>query len=896
VLLQLDQHGMLTSENILSSDVVLTMFSVVLDSNDPIARSITLYVLSILAPLVLHRRDIQHRVFRFLSSPNAAETAAAVSFVVAICRIYPQGIDLSKIERLLHEDATLRQRGLIVAAGFMSYSVPVFSRAYNFCLELLGKATDDVYAVRIVHHMTQLVCRASIHVNEHAQVLCTVLNSQKDSDSKVANQCIRSLQQLALQYTDTDRISTGLVVNSLLDAIIRDSNADSESHSMMRACETVLQLISCDQRESRHHTTAVTDQALCNKISQIAMQSGSMAVLTVALDAKVGNREHHTTRLQKYVDDTMSMCIAERRQLSPLRIQMFEMHCRAIVNHFSTTAADGTPSAAYTQFWTSMCSSTWLKWLHSPLKVMHDASLFISASRILASAFCRSCEAAPDVYLSVLQDAVSEVSVMTAAQKWLSCRASTHSNWTTDQLESAEWIGLRLIRSLLHCQPDAVLDLQHVASDAWRLYTCAIHALQCGAIPAAHRCISAIELDDCNLDRHTHAWMQTVCHLIRSQRSLRADDVHKCISLASLASGKLNDMALLIGLCNVQCTILRCGTDVLSALREHESFMRLVSDSSARAHSLLPPHRHVLDSCASTLADVAHDIKSRWQRFRMAITPRDAIILRDWHERCTVILAAIKAVCEWGVAGKCKVNVSNINGSTSWTSLSHCLTDNCTNADGSILSTNLMDTDDTSMLSQCVPAIIRHCLHGRHWRWPAACFHSSQPCMKHASLSCKWITAQHAHHLSATSSQMAHPRSVRVLLRGTLLPTAFGKSASKAIATHVQIRFNLHLHACIRNKVASDTKASATASETAIRNIERVVTVWKTCAVYRKKTSFCIVANITPSDDIAWNRTSTTCSIRAHCTATCFVVDRQHALWQMHASPLIVPLSHDSYS
>ncbi|KAF9092984.1 hypothetical protein BGX23_003764 [Mortierella sp. AD031] len=193
---------------IMNVEEAIKRISPMLQSNDPLARALTLRVLGGMAVIVSDRVDVYHKVIHSLDSLEAMEVSAAI---YAADRIGAQSqrfcaIISGKLAFMVRDERTplpVRRR-LIRIFGHMFEDITLARLARKTCLDILELNQDTEYTVAILRTLTRLASHSLVDIPQQIALLLRQAKDQSlDSTGirRVSLMCLGSLAQRGIEFS-----------------------------------------------------------------------------------------------------------------------------------------------------------------------------------------------------------------------------------------------------------------------------------------------------------------------------------------------------------------------------------------------------------------------------------------------------------------------------------------------------------------------------------------------------------------------------------------------------------------------------------------------------------------------------------------------------------------------
>ncbi|KAG0318315.1 Integrator complex subunit 7 [Linnemannia gamsii] len=197
-------------KKIMNVEEVVKRISPQLQSNDPLARALTLRAFGTMAVIVSDRVDVYHRVIHSLDSLEAMEVSAAIFAADRICSHSQRfcAIISGKLAFMVRDEKTplpVRRR-LIRIFGHMFEDITLARLARKTCLDILELTQDTEYIVAILRTLTRLASHSLVDVPEQIELLLQQAEDQSVLSTgirRVSLMCLGSLAQRGIEFNPT---------------------------------------------------------------------------------------------------------------------------------------------------------------------------------------------------------------------------------------------------------------------------------------------------------------------------------------------------------------------------------------------------------------------------------------------------------------------------------------------------------------------------------------------------------------------------------------------------------------------------------------------------------------------------------------------------------------------
>ncbi|XP_067645572.1 integrator complex subunit 7 [Eurosta solidaginis] len=185
-------------DKILNIDAFVKRIFMVIHSNDPVARALTLRTLGAVSRVIPEKQQVHHAIRRALDSHDSVEVEAAIyasgqfaaqsrSFAISMCA------KISDMIESLQIPVPMKLQ-LIPVLRYMHHDSNTATLVKDLCLNLLPKYPAESFVVAILDSLTQLSARTLTGVPDQVNLLLDFL---QDKRKVVRAQVLRSLTQLA---------------------------------------------------------------------------------------------------------------------------------------------------------------------------------------------------------------------------------------------------------------------------------------------------------------------------------------------------------------------------------------------------------------------------------------------------------------------------------------------------------------------------------------------------------------------------------------------------------------------------------------------------------------------------------------------------------------------------
>ena len=227
-------------EKITNVDEFVKRIFMVIHSNDPVARSLTLRTLGSVACIIPEKQQVQNAIRRALDSHDTVEVEAAINasvqfaaqsktFAISMC---------SKVATMIESLQTPvnMKLQLIPVLRHMHHDANTAALVKALCINLLPKYPSENFVCVTLDSLSQLSCATLVDIPDQVNLLISYL---QDPRTKVRFCVLRSLQSLAEKGSHLWPAGS---VNSLI-SVAKSVRGDGNEHGLMMS--VVLTLTKC---------------------------------------------------------------------------------------------------------------------------------------------------------------------------------------------------------------------------------------------------------------------------------------------------------------------------------------------------------------------------------------------------------------------------------------------------------------------------------------------------------------------------------------------------------------------------------------------------------------------------------------------------------------------------
>ncbi|XP_036336528.1 integrator complex subunit 7 [Rhagoletis pomonella] len=281
-------------DKILNIDAFVKRIFMVIHSNDPVARALTLRTLGAVSRVIPEKQQVHHAIRRALDSHDTVEVEAAIyasgqfaaqsrSFAISMCA------KISDMIESLQIPVPMKLQ-LIPVLRHMHHDSNTSTLVKDLCLNLLPKYPAESFVVAILDSLTQLSARTLTGVPDQVKLLLDFL---QDKRKPVRAQVLKSLTQLA------DPQCVHAWPKKAMSELIAKAQACEDSREQYLYLNILLKLCDCpltchvllhEQQES------VTELCLtCICLDDYATASQAMSILAALMTYSGGDKEITST-------------------------------------------------------------------------------------------------------------------------------------------------------------------------------------------------------------------------------------------------------------------------------------------------------------------------------------------------------------------------------------------------------------------------------------------------------------------------------------------------------------------------------------------------------------------------------------------------------------------------
>lgn len=291
----------------------------VIHSNDPVARSLTLRTLGSVACIIPEQQQVHHAIRRALDSHDTVEVEAAIyasvqfaaqskTFAISMC---------SKVASMIESLQTPvnMKLQLIPVLRHMHHDANTAALVKTLCINLLPKYPSENFICVTLNSLSQLSCATLVDIPDQVDLLISYL---QDPRTKVRFTVLKSLQSLAEKGA---HLWPSGSVNSLI-SVAQAVRGDGHEHGLMLS--VILTLTKCPliagskEEESRILELCVS----CFKNVNHKTNSLAIAILTSIItycySEKISPPQSYLTEITSHHEQLILSCLKDDAHIQEL--------------------------------------------------------------------------------------------------------------------------------------------------------------------------------------------------------------------------------------------------------------------------------------------------------------------------------------------------------------------------------------------------------------------------------------------------------------------------------------------------------------------------------------------------------------------------------------------------
>lgn len=268
-ILQVTEQSEKHLEKIISVDEFVRRIYVVLHSNDPVARALTLRTLGSVACIISDRKNVHHSILNSLDSHDRVELEAAISAASAFASRSESFVNsisdkLAEMVECLSIPAFLKLR-IILVFEKMNCNLETSQKVRSLCIEMLHCHPSCKFVLTILHTLTRLSVRSIVAIPSQMELLLDYLS--QDIRHSVKMSCLKNLKILAQNaphmWTDSNVMAlcdflNGTTCEDLQIQVLNVLSVLLKTRGIVQMSpETNLQMIDCCTKFCYHDNTKI---------------------------------------------------------------------------------------------------------------------------------------------------------------------------------------------------------------------------------------------------------------------------------------------------------------------------------------------------------------------------------------------------------------------------------------------------------------------------------------------------------------------------------------------------------------------------------------------------------------------------------------------------------------
>ncbi|XP_005178900.1 integrator complex subunit 7 [Musca domestica] len=292
-------------DKILSIDAFVKRIFMVIHSNDPVARALTLRTLGAVSRVIPEKQQVHHAIRRALDSHDTVEVEAAIyassqfasqsrSFAISMCAKISDMIESLKIPVPM-------KLQLIPILRHMHHDANTAALVKKLCLNLLPKYPAESFVVAIFASLTELSARTLTGVPDQVSLLLEAISN--DLRKPVRVQALKSLNKLA------EKQCVHAWPKSAIGDLICKAYACTDSSEQYLFLGVILKLSDCpltcsillDEDAEAPTVLDLCKNCLCLKDYTTASQAITVLASLVSY-ANISNKANHISTIMEMIN------------------------------------------------------------------------------------------------------------------------------------------------------------------------------------------------------------------------------------------------------------------------------------------------------------------------------------------------------------------------------------------------------------------------------------------------------------------------------------------------------------------------------------------------------------------------------------------------------------------
>ena len=222
---------------LMNVDQALKTIDIVMHSNDPIARALTLRLLSVFAAIAPDRKSIHHFIRQSLRSNYLCEVGSAIYAADRVCE-YSRAFSVEIFDQLegivKHIETSSKVRiQAIPLFRHMHYQFDLANKSKNVLMYLLPRYTEEKLSACILSTLCYLTLRSSIGLTDHSEFL--VEHCVADPRAYIRVLALKKLNSV-VKFAGHRLYNHGVIADGLFQAIlVRVEDLMNEKNFLHRA-------------------------------------------------------------------------------------------------------------------------------------------------------------------------------------------------------------------------------------------------------------------------------------------------------------------------------------------------------------------------------------------------------------------------------------------------------------------------------------------------------------------------------------------------------------------------------------------------------------------------------------------------------------------------------------
>ena len=300
-------------EKILSVDEFVKRIFMVIHSNDPVARALTLRTLGAVAYIIPEKQPVHHAIRKALDSHDTVEVEAAIhasvqfaaqskSFAISMC---------SKVAKMIESLQTpiSMKIQLVPVLRHMHHDANTAALVKSLCINLLPKYPSENFVIVILESLLRLSCKTLVDIPDQVNLLLEYLNDPRKNVRVVV---LSSLKQLAT--SKGAHLWPKGTIRTLLSIAMSKNNGGNEQSLLL---SVILTLTKCP----------VTCQVILEEERELLLELCSTCVL----------HDHNTSvKALSILTSLVSYCYSENIEPPANYVEQLNQHLEYLIYSSAT--------------------------------------------------------------------------------------------------------------------------------------------------------------------------------------------------------------------------------------------------------------------------------------------------------------------------------------------------------------------------------------------------------------------------------------------------------------------------------------------------------------------------------------------------------------------------------